>query len=202
MIGVLAVVVAAVVVLVAGGGTSSSSNAGASDGFPAGEVPEDAIAVTKGDVRDLEEAAEESGCVLRVNPNEGKDHIADPDHEFKFVANPPTSGDHFPQAAADGAYYTDPPPVEQLVHSLEHGRIVYQWRRDRVTNAQIGALKKLYDDDPYHLLLVENETNMPAAVAATAWDRSITCGRVNDETFKALRLFYLLRLDKGPERVP
>ena len=54
----------------------------------------------------------------------------------------------------------------------------------------------------YHMLLYENTTNMDAQVAATAWTHSLTCPKMNDEVFDAIRTFRARYIDKGPENVP
>jgi hypothetical protein len=51
------------------------------------------------------------------------------------------------------------------------------------------------------MLLFPNTTNMDAAVAATAWDHSITCPTVTDKTWDALRAFREAHIDRGPEKV-
>lgn len=201
VIGVVAVVAAVVVVLASGGGGSSEPTAD-SDGFPAGTAPASAIAITEAKQGELDAALAAAGCEFHDNPDEGRTHEDKKNYKFKYEANPPTSGTHFPQPAADGAYYEDPPKVEELVHSLEHGRVIFQWNKDKVTAAQIGAMKKLFDDEPYHLLLVENQTDMPFAVAASAWNTSMTCDTFNEKTLDAMRTFHLVWADRAPERVP
>jgi hypothetical protein len=57
-------------------------------------------------------------------------------------------------------------------------------------------------NEGYHLLLFENQTNMTAAVAATAWGHSLTCPEMNDQVFDAIRTFRNEYIDKGPEQVP
>src|SRR3954453_7116781 len=57
-------------------------------------------------------------------------------------------------------------------------------------------------DDGFHMLLFENTTNMPSAVAATAWGHSLTCPTMNDKVFDALRTFRTAYINKGPETAP
>ena len=57
-------------------------------------------------------------------------------------------------------------------------------------------------DGGYHLLLFENGTNMPFAVAATAWDHQLGCPTMNPKVFDAIRAFRDEYIDKGPEKVP
>ncbi|MFY9488639.1 MAG: DUF3105 domain-containing protein [Solirubrobacterales bacterium] len=205
--GVVALVIAGVVggvVALSGGEDSMKPKQGvASGGWPAGSVPAAVLAIDEGDELELENAAKAAKCELRTDPDEGREH-KDPDGTtFKYTANPPTSGDHDPIPADDNAYKNDEAPkAANLVHSLEHGRVIFQWDKDKVTDEQIGSIKKLYDDETYHLTITPNDTDMPYTVAATAWNKSMVCSEYNDETLKALRLFHLNRLDQAPENVP
>jgi hypothetical protein len=52
------------------------------------------------------------------------------------------------------------------------------------------------------MLLFENTTHMPYAVAATAWGHLLGCPQMNDRVFDALRTFRAAYIDKGPEIVP
>jgi hypothetical protein len=54
----------------------------------------------------------------------------------------------------------------------------------------------------YKTLLFENQTNMTAAVAATAWDQQLTCPQWNDRVFDAMRAFRREYVDKAPEFIP
>ena len=57
-------------------------------------------------------------------------------------------------------------------------------------------------DNGYHMLMFENTTKMPYAVAATAWGHYVGCPTMNDKVFDALRTFHDQFIDKGPEVVP
>jgi hypothetical protein len=52
------------------------------------------------------------------------------------------------------------------------------------------------------MLLFQNTTKMPYAVAATAWTHALTCPRMNDRVFDAIRTFRARYIDKGPEKIP
>ena len=95
------------------------------------------------------------------------------------------------------------PQLGMLVHTLEHGRIDIQYKKG--TPAQtISQLETLYKslDDGHHMLLFQNPTNMPFAVAATAWDNQLGCPTMNDKVFDAIRTFRESHIDQGPEIVP
>ena len=118
-----------------------------------------------------------------------------------YATNPPTNGPHAPNWAADGNYAGQPaPPVGQVVHAQEHGRIVVQYRSG-LPRRTLRQLVALYEESPEHVLLVENATRMPCDVAATAWGQGVLCPRVTSGTFDALRAFRDRFRDRGPETV-
>ena len=52
------------------------------------------------------------------------------------------------------------------------------------------------------MLLFQNNTNMPYAVAATSWTRLLGCKTFNPRIFDAIRAFRTEYVDKAPEQVP
>jgi hypothetical protein len=191
--GVLAVaaLVALVVVVAAGGDGGGSEQAGESGEFPEGSVPAQQVA-------DLEQASDAATCKLEDPPIEGDQHIEG--EAISYESNPPTSGDHRPVPADDGAY-TEAPETEALVHALEHGRVIIQFD-PAVPDSVKGDLKALFDEDPYHVILTPNSTGMPYEVAATAWGHLLGCPKMNEEAFDAIRAFRDDYRDEGPEFVP
>jgi hypothetical protein len=191
---VVAAVIALVVVLVAGGGSDS---AGGVTPPGSGELPEGTVPPVE--IGDLDEAVKASGCKVTQDDEEGSEHVPD-GTEVQYRANPPTSGDHWPVPAEDGAY-TEPPPKEALVHSQEHGRIVIQYDPE-APESVIADLTALFEEDPYHMIITPNETDMPFEVAATTWTRTLGCEEMNDQVFDAIRAFKDEYRDQGPEFVP
>jgi hypothetical protein len=155
-------------------------------------------------IGDVDQAAEAAGCQLRHPEIEGAQHE---DKQFKasdYKTNPPTSGNHAPDWYEDGVYGSgDTPELGMLVHTLEHGRIDVQYKpgTPQVTIDQLEAFLA-EQNEGYHMLLFENTTGMKAQVAATAWGHSLTCARMSDEVFDALRTFRAQYIDQGPEQVP
>ena len=145
---------------------------------------------------DMRAAAEAARCRLVNPPDEGDEHVGSP---VRYRANPPTSGDHRPTAADDGAYVKSPPP-EATVHALEHGRVFIQFRPDASERIR-GQLFTLFDEDRHHMLLGPNVTGMRPQVAATAWNHALLCPRMNDRVFDAIRAFRDRYRNRGPELV-
>jgi hypothetical protein len=192
---VAAAVVAIVVVLVTSGGS------GDGDGDMRGAEPSagefQTVSIPAQETTELDAAAKAADCKVTQHESEGRDHTGE---QVEYKTNPPTSGPHSEFAAQDGAY-TEDPGVGQLVHALEHGRVVLWYRPDASARLK-GQLKSLYDEDTYHVILAPNPLDMPAQVAASSWTRSITCERVGDKTWDALRAFRDRYRDQAPEQVP
>jgi len=152
----------------------------------------------------VEAAAQAAGCVLQDPPDEGNLHVNRPVSEADYKTNPPTSGIHAPVWAQDQIYPPgSTPELGTLVHTLEHGRIDVQYKpgTPAATIQQLGDWVK-GEEGGYHMLLFQNTTRMPYAVAATAWTHLIGCPRMNDKVIAALTLFRAKYIDQGPEVVP
>ncbi len=158
----------------------------------------------------LKAAAQAAGCVYRSFPSEGEAHEDKKFTAADYKTNPPTSGPHLPpgQQAPDGLY---PPGTEaeigSWVHTLEHGRILFQYRRG-ADAATVAQLEKLFNEDvagsggAYHSVLMRNNTNMPFEVAAVAWRHYMACREFTPKAIPALRAFREELVDQAPEKVP
>jgi hypothetical protein len=191
--GVLAVAaVAAIVIAVAAGGGSG----GGTESVSGSKLTVKAVDPPAQKTADLTAAANAANCSLSNPPIEGRTHTTKP---VKYHTNPPSSGNHNPIPAEDGAYAKSP-SIGHVVHSLEHGRIEIQYTS--ISRKRLGQLKGLFDQDPYHMLLLPNVTRMPYDVAAVAWGHIAGCKRITDATFDVIRDFTQRYRDKGPEFIP
>lgn len=200
-----AVVLIAVVVaiaLMAGGGGGNSASA---DVLPDGGQ----FATPDEDVESVEVAAKGAGCELESHRAKSREHVASLDVDIDYASTPPTSGNHY-QEWADDAAYEDPPDPKELVHTMEHGRVIV-WFKEGLTADQRAALKAYYDHDPYQLVLTPYAGKMPYDVAVTAWNREPTpngtgrllgCPNYNDRIFTAIEAFKDENRGIGPEPVP
>jgi hypothetical protein len=179
----LAVIAVVAIVALAGGGDKDKSTA---------------------NVSQLTTDAKAAGCTFSQFKSEGRNHTAS---KVTYKTNPPTSGNHNPTPAQDGIYRAgNSPPKENFVHSLEHGRIEFQYKPG-ASAADVAKLRALAEepinDTPgYHMLMFENNTNMPTEFAAAAWTKSITCGQLTPQAIAAMREFRKAYTDKGPEFIP
>jgi hypothetical protein len=198
LIAVAAVVGVVIAITSSGGGGGGNDKAQSADSNPKAAVPP---------VREtnLAAAAKAAGCQLLNPPSEGRNHTTDP-VTYKN-SNPPASGPHNPVPADDGIYAPgNEPAKEHWVHSLEHGRILIQYKPGTTAHVRdqletVGS-EELRGTAGYHVLVFENNTNMPYAVAAVAWTHVLGCKRMNDRVFDAIRAFRTQYTDKGPELIP
>jgi hypothetical protein len=200
--GVIAIAVVAGVIVLAVGVLGKNNSGMASSGNPTAATA--SVKLPQQQTSNLDVAAKAAGCVLQHPPIEGRNHENKEFTEADYKTNPPTSGNHFPEWYDDGIYKPgDTPHLGMLVHTLEHGRIDVQYRPG-TPQSTVNGLEALLNeqDDGYHMLLFQNTTKMPYAVAATAWGQLLGCKTMNDKVYDAIRTFRERYIDKGPEQVP
>lgn len=156
----------------------------------------------------LKQAAAAAGCVYRSFPEEGRDHVDTKLTKADFKTNPPTSGAHDPTPADDGLYAPgNEPEIANWVHTLEHGRVLLQYRPG-VDEDVVNALRELFNEDvkgsggAYHSVLMRNNTDMPFEVAAVSWQNYLGCEKFTPKAIDAMRKFRAERVDKAPELIP
>lgn len=190
-----AVVVVAVLLLTGGSGDASSVYPGG------GSVPAKKTS-------DLNAAINAAGCKQTTEKATSRRHVTDVNAKVKYRTNPPTDGTHYYQAPDDGAY-DDPPPDVELVHNLEHGRVIV-WSKRSLPDAARADLKAFFDQDSYQMVLAPRQ-NMPYQIAASAWNRDPTpngtgrlmsCPKYTPAVFDALRAFREANRSNGPQAIP
>jgi hypothetical protein len=205
--GAAVIVIAAIAILVlvaaGGGGGDGGGVKGSGDTFPSGG----SIAEQK--QFDLTKAAAAAGCELMSNKATSRDHIQDVKQKVKYAQNPPTSGKHFAVPAQDGLYEGAPPQDTELVHALEHGRVII-WAKPTLPREARQKIRALFDEDGYQMIVVRR-SDMPYDIAATAWSadptplgtgRTLACPKWSDNVIDALRSFRDEHRSNGPEPVP
>ncbi len=196
------IAVAVGILLLAGGEDAGSGPGNAGNVFPdGGSFPEQKVF-------DIGPAAKAAGCQLQTKKGTARGHTTSLSDRVKYNTNPPTTGRHYEIPAQDGIY-GEAPQDEQLVHNMEHGRVII-WVKPSLPAKQRADIRAMVEDDPYQMVLVPRR-NMPYAVAATAWDADpapngtgelLLCNDVNDKTFDALQSFRDEHRSQGPEPIP
>ncbi|MEA2307265.1 MAG: hypothetical protein QOH43_4545 [Solirubrobacteraceae bacterium] len=199
---VLAIAAIAVLVVVLTSGSSSSADGPKSTADAKANIP---AAGANANADGLPAAAKAAQCTVLNPPSEGRTHVTTT-VTYKN-SNPPASGPHNPTPAQDGIY--DPgnePAKENWVHSLEHGRIVIQYRpgtpKATIDGLETVGSEALNGTPAYHVLGMQNNTRMPYAVAAVAWTHVLGCNTMNPQVYDAIRAFRARYTDKGPELIP
>jgi hypothetical protein len=159
---------------------------------------------SKTDTKTLAADATAAGCTFRTFKSEGRNHTTG---KVKYKTNPPTSGNHNPTPAPDGIYAPgNEPATENYVHSLEHGRIEFEYKPGTPAS-EVAKLQKLAEEPlngsaGYHVLMFQNNTNMPSQYALTAWTNSLTCAQLTPKSEAVMREFRKAFTDKAPEFIP
>lgn len=200
---VLGIVGALAAVLLSGGdddgGGTDGGGGGARISYPeGGEIPDQRVG-------DLKAAAKAAGCTDETLEAEGAgQHSTDPNEEIKYDSEPPSIGRHY-QEWPDDDIFEEAPKTSHVVHTLEHGRILV-WVRPDLPEEQRAQFKALYDEDPYHVIMLPRE-ELEEPFAVTAWvgqstGHTLRCKEINDQTWDAIRAFKEKYRDKAPEFVP
>lgn len=199
-----AIVIGIVLAAAGPGGGSGSKKTGRPVPYPARTA-----AIPPRKTKNLAAAVKVAGCTLRHPRLEGSTHVTG---RVVYKTNPPTSGDHNAVWSSDGNYAgVRTPTPEHYVHSLEHGRVELQYRPGtpaRTISRLQSVLKEPTRTDfgvdasnGGFALLFQNNTNMPYAVAATAWGHLLGCATANDRMFDAIRAFRTKYTLQAPEKI-
>lgn len=153
---------------------------------------------------DLAAGARAAGCTFTSYRSEGRDHT---NEKVQYKSNPPTSGPHNPVPAQDGVYAPgNEPAVENWVHTLEHGRVLFQYKpgtpAGEVAKLQRLAQEPLNDSPGYHTAVFQNNTDMRAQYALVAWTKLLTCDKLTAQSQDVMRQFREQYTDKAPELIP
>jgi hypothetical protein len=102
-----------------------------------------------------------------------------------YDTNPPSGGDHNPTPLEAGRFYTEPPPLGQAVHLLEHGAVI-GWTNGLSAEDQKAvqdAFNDVYKDGYYQVAAVENP-EMDVPFALSAWGALQKCTEVDTSVIR------------------
>lgn len=127
-------------------------------------------------------------------PIQGRDHIAEGAPHPPYNSNPPTSGWHY-ATPSDWGVHKDEISQERLVHNLEHGGIVIQYKPDTLKDI-IQKLESLKDSNFACKLVVAPYAKLDKNIALSAWGRLYKSNAYDETTIKNfIRKYY----DRAPE---
>lgn len=184
VLGVVLVAALAVVGYTVFAGGSGPAAGGDASGIEAEPLPE------RGDQALLED--------VERHPSEGNEHVS-PDTDVEYETTPPTSGDHYLSTTQAG-FYTEAPPAEELVHSLEHGAIVIYYDADALSPEAERSLREwasVHTGEWQSVVVVPNtyeEVDSPYVL--TAWRHSL---RLSEYDVEVVRAFIAEFIGRGPE---
>ena len=99
------------------------------------------------------------------------------DQPLKYSHTPPVGGDHFPVPGTCGFYGEDPPPVEMLVHDLEHGAVWIAYVPD-LPDAELATLRNVAAQQAK--VIITPYSDMESPVTVTSWGRQLALDSVDD----------------------
>jgi hypothetical protein len=146
------------------------------------------------------QAARAAGCtdVRNVGPYQpeaaDRTHVAVPGGPptmppiSTYPSVPPASGPHGATPWSRGVYST-PPPIDQVIHSLEHGAAVV-WYAPDVSGDELAKIEDFYRDASHGLKVIVAPYDYPdqgaegtlpggSRMALVAWHHVETCSRVS-----------------------
>lgn len=105
-----------------------------------------------------------------------------------YASTPPASGPHNEITFGDGVY-SSPPPIERVLHSLEHGAAIV-WYAPDATGEELERLRAFYEDDevgdrvivaPYDYPEQGTAGVLPvgARMALVSWHHLETCDQLS-----------------------
>jgi hypothetical protein len=151
-----------------------------------------ALNVSLGDKSSLK-YAEHQISGLHVDHGRSRNHV-----DGKFIdypdqgSTPPDGGNHNPNWQSCQVY-TSPIANEHAVHSLEHGATWVTYNPDKLSTAQVAALKKLVDGDPYRMM--SPYPGLKSPISAQAWGEQLFVDKPGDSRLKK----FLTTFTQGPQ---
>jgi hypothetical protein len=111
----------------------------------------------------------------------GNTHLGSGETFQGYNSVPPTSGPHDPNPAEMGTIFRSPQPNEKLVHSMEHGAVIF-WTNlpDKLAKHAEETVLDVYDQG-YESLILTPDPDMEYAFAMTAWGTLQQCVGIDGE---------------------
>jgi hypothetical protein len=139
-------------------------------------------------------ALKKAGCTYKVAKGQVGTHINNINAKPKWNTFPPSSGPHYPIPAVWN-FYTDPVPLMQAVHNLEHGGIEIEWG-NKVPKSEIDKIERFWNESP-NAMLAFPLPKLGTKIALVAWTqkagakaaqgRVAECTQFDESAFKAFR---------------
>ena len=125
-----------------------------------------------------------------------RNHTEEP---LDYSHKPPVGGDHFPVPGTCGFYRADPPPVEMIVHDLEHGAVWLAYQPD-LPDDQLATLRDLAARQAKVIITPYEEMDSPVTVSS--WGRQLALDSVDDPRLEQFITTYRKSLDAPEPNAP
>ena len=126
----------------------------------------------QGDFDTLVVAGQAALAQVESFPNDGRTHLNAGEHH-SYATSFPTSGPHDPYPTAAGVYASPQRPTK-LVHSLEHGNIVFYYDKPAAEiMAQLEDWARLYTGT-WDGIVITPLPGLGSGIVATAWQKKLS----------------------------
>ncbi|QPV61902.1 DUF3105 domain-containing protein [Halosimplex litoreum] len=140
---------------------------------------------------------------VQTEESNGLDH-REQGTEIDYERVPPTSGAHWGRSWESAGFYSERPPLESLVHSLEHGAVVVYYDPAQLTPEAEEHLRGWATNQSGNwrsFIAVPNPNQNPeSAYVLTAWTKRLTMDEYDDATVRAFTAEYIGRGPENPVR--
>lgn len=137
----------------------------------------------------------EGACLSTHTPNTSRNHVSGP---VDYAEDPPSSGDHNP-CWAEWGVHTETVPVENWVHNLEHGGVVFLVDCPDGCEAERAELEAYVLGLPEGRGLLTPYSGAPQPFTVVAWEHKLELGCLDLE---AIAAFYDAHVGRAPEDTP
>ncbi|MGG1517803.1 DUF3105 domain-containing protein [Paenibacillus oryzisoli] len=139
------------------------------------------------------------GAPIQVTTDKdyGRDHA---EGTLMYEMKIPTSGTHSPHDLKFG-FYKERPPMEKLVHNLEHGDIIIHYHPDAPKELldQLEFLTHFTKEGAGVLAVPNMDVPADKEVVVTAWTKTMALTKYDEAS---VGTFIYTYINKGPEQIP
>jgi hypothetical protein len=129
--------------------------------------------------------------------NPGQDHLPVGTVYPNYPTFPPYAGPHWQVPSRCGIYEL-PQPIEAMVHSMEHGVVIFYFQPDLFRADEVAEMRVVASGllrDGRRLIMTPNR-QIDSAVVMTSWSRILRLGSFEPETVEDFTAAFE---DKAPE---
>lgn len=134
--------------------------------------------------------------VGEVIADQGANHIPE-STTSAYLTNPPTGGPHYGKSAPAGIY-EKPVPDGNLIHSMEHGAVIF-WYKSDIPATESAKLKSIFSSVAVSKKIMVPRADLDVPIALTSWGRLLKLQTIDEAQIKT---FMETNENRGPEKAP